>query len=332
MNNPLFQEIRLATENDKDKVLLLLNSVFKNQQRSSSLRGDDYWKWKFAASPYGKSVLSVAELGEEIVAVDNLWPWEFNIRGGIYKAYQPCDSVVHPKVRGQNLFKKMRLFGLDVIREENPSFLFNFPNKQSINTNLSLGWSGLGKIPWMVKVIRPFKIINGLNKTTKSEAGTIDDVYNLDIPLLEAIDKDCLNYDGYIRTNRKAGYFDWRYLQHPSRQYGMIYLEKGRYRLSAVFTINQLSSYREMFIIELIGDKKLTYDILKLAVNKAAKMGVSILALVHNSSFEMSRLWQLGFIRYKVKNMVVLPLDLRFESIIKSYKNWSMFACLHDSL
>ena len=328
----MLPEIRLADENDKDRVLFLLNSVFGNQQRSSSLRGDEYWKWKFKASPFGKSVLSVAELENEIVAVDNLWPWEFNIRGGVFKAYQPCDSVVHPKARGENLFKKMRLHGLEVVREENPSFLFNFPNNQSIHANLSLGWSGLGKIPWMVRVLRPFKVISGLNKTLKTGSVMVDDVFSINIPLLEKIDKDNINYDGYIKLNRKSGYFDWRYLQHPGRHYGMIYLEKGRYKSSVIFTVNQRGSYREMFIVELIGSPRLTFDILTTVIDEAKKMGISILALMHNPAFEMGKLWQLGFIRYKTKNMVVLPLDLRFEAVIKSFNNWSMFACLHDSL
>ncbi|MCJ7448024.1 MAG: GNAT family N-acetyltransferase [Bacteroidales bacterium] len=324
--------IRLAGENDKDNILHLLNNVFMNQQRSDVLRGDQYWKWKFTMSPFGKSVLTVAESDNEIIGVDNLWPWEFNVRGEVYKAYQPCDSVVHPGARGKSLFKNMRLHGLEVIRKDNPSFLFNFPNNQSINANLSLGWFSMGKIPWMVRLIRPFNVINGMFKTNKTESILLDDVYNINISLLESIDKDNLNYSSYIKPHRKKGYFDWRYLQHPRRHYGMIYLEKGKYASSAIFTVNRRNSYKEMFIVELIGCPKITYDLLKTAIEIAKKMDISILTLTHNSSFNMSKLWQLGFIKQKAKNMVVLPLNLNFETILKSFANWSMFACLHDSI
>ena len=324
--------IRLAEEKDKDNIISLLNSVFKNQQRSDTLRNDKYWKWKFTVTPFGKSVLTVAESNDEIIGVDNLWPWEFNIRGTMYRAYQPCDTVVHPKARGKSLFKNMRLHGLEVIKENNPAFLFNFPNNQSINENISLGWFNMGQIPWMVRLIRPFDVIKSVFKTSKTEAILIDKVYNLNISLLEKLDRDNLNYSGYIKHSRKEGYFEWRYLQHPGRHYGMIYLEKGKYASSAVFTVNQRGSYKEMFIVEIIGNPKITYDLLNKASAIAKRMEISILALMYNSSFNMKKLWQLGFIKYRSKNMTVLPLNLNFETILRSFVNWSMFACLHDSI
>lgn len=324
--------IRLAGENDKDNILNLLNNVFKDQQRSDTLRGDQYWQWKFILSPFGKSIITVAESDNEIIGVDNLWPWEFNIRGAVYKAYQPCDSVIHPGARGKGLFRKMRLYGLEVIREDNPAFMFNFPNSQSLNSNLSLGWFSMGQVPWMVRLIRPLRIVSDMSKTNKTETILIDNNYKLNIDLLEALDKDNFNHDSYIKPNRKKGYYEWRYLQHPTRHYGMIYLEKDKYASSAIFTVNQRSSYREMFIVEIIGNPKITYDLLKKTIETAKNLDISILTLMHNSGFGMDKLWQIGFIKKKAKNMVVLPLNLDFETILKKYSNWSLFACLHDSI
>ena len=119
---------RFATESDKESVLNLLNEVFDAQQRSSFIRDEKYWNWKFVDSPYGKAVLTVAELDKEIIGVDNLWPWEFRYTGKILRAYQPCDSAVHVKARGQGIFKNMRLHGLNIVRANHASFLFNFPN------------------------------------------------------------------------------------------------------------------------------------------------------------------------------------------------------------
>lgn len=324
--------IRLADENDKENILNLLNNVFKDQQRSNIHRGEQYWKWKFTASPFGTSVLTVAESEGGIIGVDNLWPWEFNIRGSVYKAYQPCDTVVHPKARGNMLFKNMRLHGLEIIKKEYPSFMFNFPNDQSISANLSLGWFRIGQIPWMVRLIRPLGFINGMLKPNKTVSLQIDDVYKINIELLETLDKDNLNYTRFIKPNRKNGYFAWRYLQHPSRHYGMIYLEKGKYASSAIFTVNQRNYYKEMFIVELIGNPKITYNLLERAIAIAKNLNISVLTLMYNYSFEMNNLWQLGFVKMKTKNMVVLPLQLDFETSLKSFTNWSMFACLHDSI
>jgi hypothetical protein len=324
--------IRSANDDDKDRILWLLNYVFKDQQRSATVRGEQYWNWKFIISPFGKSVLTVAEMDNEIIGVDNLWPWEFKVKGNIYKAFQPCDSVVHPKARGKGIFKNMRLHGLDVIKESNPAFLFNFPNDQSINTNLSLGWYNLGEIPWLVKAINPFNTLNGIIMEKKTEPAILDSIFNLDVELLELLDRREVSIDSYVRPNRKEGYFDWRYLKHPSRKYGMIRHEKGNFSSAAVFTINQRRWYKEMFLVELIGNKDITYDLLSKVISTARSMNVSILALMRNSFFEMDSYWRMGFFRKKAKNMVVLPLDVKLGINLKDYANWSMFACLHDSI
>jgi len=324
--------IRSAQGNDKDKVLRLLNGVFKEQQRSATMRGDQYWNWKFNSSPFGQSILTVAEEEGEIIAVDHLWPWEFNIRGVVHRAYQPCDSVVHPNFRGKHLFKCLRLYNLDVARGNSPSFMFNFPNLQSKKANLSLGWSDMGKIPWLVRIIRPFSAINGALKSNRTGPVLIDDAYSINVSQLESLNKEYINYNGFIKPHRRLGYFEWRYLQHPSRFYGMINVEKGKDSSSAIFTISDNGSYKEMLIVELLGCPGITLILLKRAIEIAEKMDVSVLAMMQNCEFDIQSAWRLGFINYKIKGMVVLPLDLRFEIMLQSFKNWSMFACLHDSV
>jgi hypothetical protein len=161
--------IRAATIEDKESILELLNNVFMKQQRSSFKRGDNYYNWKFLDSPFGKSLLTVAEQDKRIIAVDTLWPWELNIRGEVHKVMQPCDSVVHPSSRGKGLFKKMRFYGIEMLKQSKPSFLFNFPNNQSITANISLGWTYLGKISCWIKILKPINVAKGFFYSSKSK-------------------------------------------------------------------------------------------------------------------------------------------------------------------
>lgn len=324
--------IRPASDNDKEKILELLNNVFKDQQRSDSVRGEKYWNWKFITSPYGRSLTTVAEMDNEIIGVDNLWPWEFKIRGNVYKAYQPCDSVVHSKARGKGVFKNMRLHGLDIIRGGDSAFVFNFPNNQSLHANLSLGWHYMGQVPWIVRIIKPVSILRGIIEPGKSESLPIIDDLKLNYDALESLDESNLNYDSCIHIHRKKGYFNWRYSQHPNRHYGMISCKKGSHAASAIFTVNQRSTYKEMVIVEIVGSPKITGELLRSVIMAAKEMDVGILALMNNSSYRINNLWQLGFLKKKAKNMAVLPLNLCLEPLLKSYNNWSLFACLHDSV
>ncbi|HPT21829.1 MAG TPA: GNAT family N-acetyltransferase [Bacteroidales bacterium] len=323
---------RLATENDKEPVLNLLNEVFNDQQRSSFIRDERYWNWKFIDSPYGKAVLTVAELNQEIIGVDNLWPWEFRFKDKILRAYQPCDSVVHSKFRGQGIFKNMRLHGLDNVRENSPAFLFNFPNSQSINANLSLGWYSLGQIPWQVKVIKPISFLRGVFAERRTHPFRDNNSGSIDVEKLAELVRVNINVDNFIRPNRKQGYFNWRYLQHPSRQYTMIFLDQGIQSAAAIFTINQTSCYKEMFLVEMIGYPGAIHDLLELTISYAREKGIGLIALMRNFSLGTGTLWKRGFLKKRIKNMVVLPLDKELEPVVGNYDNWDIFPSLHDSL
>lgn len=325
-------EIRLAREDDKNNVLKLLNSVFERQQRSAHSRDDRYWDWKFLQSPFGRSILSVAEIGHEIVGVDNLWPWEFNFLGNTYCAFQPCDSVVHPNFRGQGIFKKLRLHGLEIAKGNKPAFLFNFPNNQSLRTNLSLGWHHMGLIPWYVSPLQPLRVFAGIACAGRTESLNICDNYKLDVVSLEIVNKKNPFPTSYVGINRKAGYYDWRYVNHPMRHYGMILTERGNYSTSAIFTVNKRGSLNEMFIVELLGSPEIASDLLRDIISAAKEMDISLLAMMKNSLFFSTNVWQYGFIQMKSKNMVVFPLFPDLNPIVKDFKNWSMNACIHDSL
>lgn len=324
--------IRTASPNDKDGVLSLLNCVFQEQQRSTTIRGLDYWNWKFLDSPYGKSQATVAIREGKLIAIDNLWPWEFRIRGEIHKAMQPCDSVVHPEARGEGLLKKIRIYNLEMLETSKPSFLFNFPNNQSLPINISLGWNYLGKISWWVKILRPYNLIKSMILSDKTQPLNLEGKYRLDIKTLDDIAYESESYDKFVNINRIPGFHEYRYSKHPIREYGMVYFDKGKNSTASIFTINQKGTSREMIIVDLIGSNKNTMSIIKMTLKIAIELGVDFVAIVANTSFMMSNLWQMGFIKRKEKNMVVLPLDTRLEHLARSFDVWSLMAGLHDSI
>lgn len=328
--NPI---IRAANIRDKDQILSLLNLVFKNQQRSTILRGDDYWNWKFLDSPFGLSRISVAEHEGRIVAANNMWPWEFIIRGERHKALQPCDSVVHPDARGMGLFKSMRLFDLSTLGDEKPSFLFNFPNSRSINAYLSLGWSNVGEISWQIKVLNPFKVSRRiLSKEVKTEPVDLYGSYKIEADRLDGMAQASPSYDSYVNINRVEGFHKYRYVIHPNRSYGMVIYEKGSQSTAAVFTLNQKGPGKEMIIVDLVGNPKYGIYVLKESIKAARSLNADVIGLIQNSKYLRKDLWKLGFMKKKEKSMVVLPLDTRLEHLAKDFSYWNLTACLHDSI
>jgi len=324
--------IRLATDGDKESVLELLNYVFTQQQRTTFRRDSKYWKWKYQDNPFGNSVLTVAEVNNRIIGVDILLPWEFKVRGSVISALQPCESAVHPDYRGKGVFTKMRIHGVENARKQDVRLIFNFPNKNSLFTNLSLGWHYLGKIIWWVKILKPANVITGIISTGKAEPVEIDNKYSIDSYHINQVAQRYVSFDGLLKSNRISGFHEWRYVMHPNRSYGMVHLEKDGDNTIVIFTVNQNGRNREMIIVDLIGSTENTVPVLKMVLDAGRQMNVGFVAIMNNIRFGTNELWKLGFFKRKLKNMVVLPLDLSLEGIIKSYASWSLMAGMHDSI
>jgi len=328
--NPI---IRLANEIDKNDVLTLLNSVFDEQQRSDLKRDDAFWNWKYKNNPFGKSTLTIVEYNKQVVGASNLWPWEFTCRGETLQALQPCDSAIHSDYRGRGLFTKTRIESVRIAREQGIDFLFSFPNQNSLNAYLNLGWSFMGRMNWHVKILQPINILQGKLSDSKSEVLPIPDHLSIDINTLEYISNRSQSFDSSIRIKRKEGFYNWRYIDHPTRNYGMVTWGGGsKPAIAAIFTLNQKGINTEMVIVDLIGKSENILDLFRVVVKEAKKLEVDFIALLQNDNFSTNRLWKLGFLNKKLKNMVVLPLDIRLEQHITNFKNWNMVSAIHDSI
>jgi GNAT superfamily N-acetyltransferase len=324
--------IRTAGSNDKEGVLELLNNVFSPQQRGTFSRDERYWKWKFRESPFGESMVTVAELDHRIVGVDHLWPWELSLDGSVIRAAQPCDSAVHPGYRGQGIFTSMRVFGMERAAEQDIRILFNFPNANSLPVNRSLGWHYLGKIAWWVRIIRPVKVISGRLTGGQAEPMVPGGQYALDPEMIDRVNSRYATGEGLIRIHRKPGFHAWRYGNHPYRSYGMVHYRGTGGETIAIFTVNRKGNYSEMVIVDLVGSERNTQQVVQMALEAGRRMGAGYLALMNNAAFNTRGLWKSGFIPRRLKNMVTLPLDARLEGRADRFAKWSLMAGMHDSI
>jgi predicted N-acetyltransferase YhbS len=324
--------IRAAEKGDMEAVLRLLNEVFGAQQRSSFRRNERFWNWKYLENPFGQSLLTVAEVDGRIVGVDNLWPWEFEYRGSLIRAVQPCDSAVHPDFRGKGIFTSMRTFGLEQAWMQEYELVFNYPNQGSLPVNLSLGWHYLGRILWRVRILKPLAVLSARHSTGQTDPLQPDESCRIDPPRIHQVVSNTPPDPALIRIHRKPGFHAWRYEKHPSRSYGMVSVEHGDRSTVAIFTVNQKGPFREMVVVDLLGDPSGTLPVIRKAMKTARRMGVAYLALMDTPEFATRNLWRAGFLPRKLKQMVVNPLNPGLEGAVKHFSNWSLMAAMHDSI
>src|SRR5699024_3899024 len=289
--------IRSAKKEDQQEILDLLNTVFAENQRSSIRRGNDYWEWKFKPNVFGNSIINVAEVNDEIVGIDHFWPWQLTYRGETINAYQPCDAAVSSTYIGQGIFKSLRLRGLEQAEKSNGQLLFNFPNSNSLHLNTRLGAKHLGKIVWRVKVLEPLNMFKGMLKDELSIPANIDNNFSLDFNKLYRLSSDYKNDGCFISINRKVGFFEWRYLNRPDREYGMVSFEQRQEMIGAIFTMNQKGTKREMVLVDILGAPNLSGNLFNKIVEVARFMGVTYMVLMDNPQFKTHKLWRKGFVK-----------------------------------
>jgi len=324
--------IRLAEDKDKEDILNLLNGVFSANQRTSYIRGDDFYKWKYKNNPFGEAIITVAESSDRIIGVDNLWPWEFELGGTVYKAIQPCDSVVHPDFRGQGVFRAMRSNGLSVVEKKDFIFLFNFPNKNSLPLNLSLGSHYLGKIPWLVKILKPVSVLKGMLTHEISQPCEVEKQFRIDYPTIDKLSERYPVDRGVIGINRIKDFHFWRF-NKPGRNYGMIVYDREGESASVIFTLNAKVNLKEMIIVDVIGSSLVIKQALRKLVIEAGKMNVAFVTVMNNPMFKSGNLIRMGFIPMKKKNMVVKFFNSNYNNaVFENFKHWSLVAVMHDSI
>ena len=324
--------VRPAHESDKTKILDLLNNVFYGQQRFDFLRDDAFWQWKYDSNVFGDTQILIAEAGEKIAASTVLWPWQFICRGQVIQAYQACDSVVHPEYRGQGIYSKINKSRINLAIDHNASFLYTFPNNNSLKGNLNVGWDYLAKLTWLVRPLRPFRILKNFSRSNKAVSESPNDEHKIKCAECHQIACSEIPYDGLLRTNYVNGYFQWRYDNHPVFNYGMVTVNVGNCESAAIFMINSMGNQKEMVVVEVMGSYRCTVDLFRELIKTARQYDVDYITSTFTPSFRMNDLWRLGFLKLKNKHMVVMPIDISLEEKVKNYSSWFITGGIHDAL
>lgn len=322
--------VRLAEESDKYRVLELLNDVFNKQQRSaSSIRGEEFWNWKYKKNIFGKAIIHVIEDETDMLAIGTMWPWEFKTRASALKAFQLCDTVVSEKARGKGLFSMLNFARIEYAKEKGADFIYNFPNMNSLPGYLKMGWSFLGNLQWHIKVLKPLNFFYYILDKSQAAKINIPEHFKITNQNLDFLLKN--TFSSNIEVNKKKGYYEWRYKMHPSREYGIISVKNSRKFAFSIFTLSKKNNAIEMIIVDNSGDSTLNRLLLKKIIKTAKELRVTVIFTLEGD-FGNNNLKFHGFFTKKNKNLVCFPLNMSIEQKITNINNWNLFAGMHDSI
>ncbi len=323
--------IQEVIDSDRADVLEVLDQVFSIAQRTKEiLRGPELWDWKYRKSIFGHAVVHAIRSDQQVAAVGCLWPLTLRWKGELLTALQPCDTAVHPDFRGQGLFRYLNEERKLTAERLGADLLFNFPNANSLRGYVRSGWSFVGKVPWMVRILKPFLVLKARFHSEKSMPLNVPSDVRLYVGDFSRFESNSDEVFGSVSVARLPGYFNWRFCDHPNRQYGVVESSGGGF---AVFTLAKTPSGLVEFVVTDMSAQSSDFNsLLKELVKYAKAMDASFIAMMKPRGCDLKTLFRNGFFQKFEKNLTVLTRTDALKGQLEALDRWDLRASMHDSI
>jgi len=335
LNSPATVEpvVDIAVDADRAAILELLQDSFGSVQRSSSTsRNQDFWKWKYQASSFGPAFVQVIRIEGQVAAAGCLWPFTLRWNEHLLQALQPCDTAVHPAFRRRGLFTQLNIARKALAVERGVDLLFNFPNRNSLPGYLHSGWQFVGKVPWLVRVMKPIAVVRDHFRPGKSTPIEIPHTFRLSMEVAKSLRSECVDTPDRLSIERAPGFWEWRFCKHPTRQYGLIQAGSNS-KDFALFTLSVKSSgLIEMIVVDLVVDPARVSDLLVVILNSARSLGAGFVAMMRPQAFALAPFIRRGFLPLREKNLAILPVAPDLPVELSDIGFWDFRAAMHDSI
>jgi GNAT superfamily N-acetyltransferase len=235
-------EIRSYRNGDEEEITKLAERVF-NITMSREL-----WAWKFLGSPYGDSVITVAEDHGEIVGHCGAIRLDVRNEGRILPAFMGVDAMVAPEYRGKGLFQEIETHLNESYRKRGAALTFSFANPSSSRLLERYGVrQNLGEIESQTKVTNYVKFLcarvsakvsgnKGKGWPRKAELLpsfvekkqgeiTLESTARFGSEVEDLWHSPCPS--SRIMVAKGSEYLNWRYIDHPEKSYSPILVRKS---------------------------------------------------------------------------------------------------------
>jgi hypothetical protein len=223
-------EIRPVVEGDEPAILELLRLTVG--QTSGSRKTEAFWRWKHAASPFGRSYALCAidpERGS-LAGLRALMWWSFQgPDGSLIRAVRPVDTATHPDYQRRGVFSSLTRRATADLGAGDAAFIFNTPNQNSLPGYIKMGWEVVARWPLYMRPAR-WLAVGGALLSRRGNAGQAEETetlprwqafrgrYGDEVAGLIESNESGRKRVGY-RTLRTLSYMDWRYGAHPDVEY-----------------------------------------------------------------------------------------------------------------
>ncbi|WP_163539693.1 GNAT family N-acetyltransferase [Gracilibacillus sp. YIM 98692] len=244
--------VRPYIQGDEHQIIALFEKVFGHK---ISL---DEWKWKFLQTPNDSNpFILLYEENDQILGHISLWVQDAFIDKKKTKIGTRVDTMVDPDARGKGIYKQLNQALLPYAEEEGIELLYGFPAETA--KKLFIRYTNaqhIVDVPRLMYILRPveamtkkfsflkwFKLLDQpiaafRLRPFKQHHDGIQEITRCDERF------DALQENGKahfeVKLNRHKDYLNWRYFDHPERNYQMLaYIDNDEVKGYMVYRITE---------------------------------------------------------------------------------------------
>lgn len=249
--------VRIANKKDAPAVCNLFKKIFQQEMTA------EHWRWKYER-PYSREI--VVYRNEELVAHYGGVGSQVLLAGEENTAIQITDLMMDPAVRNtvrtaSPFYLSAKYFLESFVGYNNPFLLaYGFPSERAMGLSEKLAlFAPVGKMweaSWQVKKTDNY-LKGKLIQVDQNNFSSVEKKINC------LWQKTALVLKNYYVCKKDAGYFKWRYLDHPTKHYSL-YLVENRITRKP----------KALFVLKLETDKCMLMDILGNLLDTESIIGV----------------------------------------------------------
>lgn len=270
-------EIRAYKPEDEPHVLELLQAAFGSWP--GDVEGQDpgeLFRWKHRESPFGPSILLVAEANGAVIGFQAWLRWRLRAAGRTFHGLRGVDLAVDPEHRRRGVYAALVREAVQHFPEET-AFTLSNPNPRSRPAGIKSGLSEIGQFPLFLRVRNPVRLGMSLiderwcadarEPSPDVEAEPAAEAL-LDGDAVRSLLAEAEEPEARLRTVKDLDYLRWRY--GSLSLYRAIRVQRaGRLAGMAIFRVRRRGPRLVSTICELLvarGDRRLARQLLRQVV------------------------------------------------------------------
>ena len=331
-------------EKDKDPILELTRKIFGDAEISKS----DFFDWQYLRNPEGEAIVIVARDDEKnlVVGIESILPINIVVNQKIVKASLSCNSYVHPDYRNKGIFSKLISTVLEESTKNDILCIYGVANDNSFNSFMKKGSHEISNMPIL---FRPLRLSRYFSSPISTILNLFDNIWKVKKNANPNVSQFNTDFDeSFEELAKKASlripiikqrtkeFLNWRYRNHPTREYKTFVLKENSLLVGYIITRKTDVNGKSVgVIVDFMVDPNASAngigDLIQVVLGDFWNSGVSVtIAISGPSTLEHQLLRHSGFkiapkfLKPQSSHFILISSDPNKSDLeqLKKYDNW----------